>query len=238
MLMATPLPTGRSAPATVAQLRGGIGGAMQMARAGLRTVADGGSAQPDIYVADFVHFLTILHGEVPSLVDLIIEREAELADMLAPAAAQFRADREWLGQLSVETGPAIELTGLSQAETVVRGVRTAMHTLVGSPRDGCALGAAFAFLLDWPELRTDLDAAGTLAFSARWPASPADWPPAPFGPVEELARTRLAEGSAGRAVSFGAAQFTRMHVQLLELVDARAAARLAASDLNAGQSRS
>ncbi len=194
-------------------------------RVSLAAVANGESRQPDAFVADTVHLFALLHGELPSLFDSVARGNADFAAWLKPAVATFHADRAWLTDLCVLTGPSTDLLGITEAETLVRGLRDAMLTLAESSRDGCALGAVLAFLADWPELRAAIDSAGTLVLSARWPSPSMNWPAAPLHAASLAAEAAFASRPRMRALAFGAQQFIHIHAQLLDLVASRAAAR-------------
>ena len=180
-----------------------------------------------VLVADAVHLLAILHGEIPSLIDLVTEHHPAHERLLAPAAATFQGDRAWLTALAVATGTRVDLAGLSETETLVRELRAAMLILARSKRDGCALGAILAFLNDWPPLRTALDEAGARAFADRWIAAEGDWPDEPLAEISGIAERGFDNTVSARAIAFGAQQFASLHHQLLDLFAARADRRSA-----------
>ncbi|MEE4349439.1 MAG: hypothetical protein V2J26_04355 [Pacificimonas sp.] len=215
----------RLRPATVDELLETVTRRTDDAFAELAAVAEGRCDAPDLYVADLVHLLAILHGEMPSVLDTALEYNADLEPFIEPAAQRLHRDRQWLAELSVLTGYSVDTAGLSDAETAVRGLRDAMLTLASSTRSGCALGVFLGFLSDWPRLRAGLDQAGTLAFSARWPAPAGDWTVPDSGDLYERAARSFADRTTARAVGFGAGQWLLVHSQLLALVDARACAR-------------
>ncbi|MGB7405349.1 MAG: hypothetical protein WA906_06650 [Pacificimonas sp.] len=189
--------------------------------------AAGNCDQPDKLVADAVHFLTILHAELPSLIDVVGARDAELEGRLEPAANAFNEDRRWLADLAIATGPHTDLADLTTAETTVRAIRDSMLTLGESTRDGCAEGGLLTFLIDWPTLRAALDGGGTLAFSHQWPSPPTGWPDTLSGDVADSLEVHFAAPATARALGFGAQQVSMMHAQMFELVAARAAVRRA-----------
>ena len=150
---------------------------------------------------------------MPSLFELACgHEEIGTASWLREAAAAFDADRRWLARLSVMTGGAIDLQGLTTAEQLVRDQREAMLTLAKSSRAGCALGAAVTLILDWQTLRTELPkAAQQLGFECRdlqadrWPVEGAGTALADVG----------GDHKVRRAVVFGAMQLASLHGQLL-----------------------
>ena len=190
----------------------------------IRGLAAGSVAKPLQALADAAHFLTILHGQVPSLFELAgRHEEMATASWLREAVAAFDDDRRWLTRLSVLTGGSLDLSGLTAAEQVVRDLRDAMLTLAKSSRAGCALGAAVTLVLDWHVLRDALPAAAQhLGFECR-DLQADDWPLGGAG-------TALAEvgddPKIRRAAAFGAMQLVSMHRQLFDLFEARHAVRL------------
>lgn len=215
----------RLRPDTFADLLKAVESRACEARAGLAAAANGQSPAPEPYVADLIHFLAILHGELPNVIDVVTSACPRLEGTLEPAAQQMQRDRAWLAGLCVETGSAVEHFGITEAETAVRGLRDAMLTLAGSQREGCGLGVAIGFLVEWPPLRTCLDQAGTLAFSRRWPGPDGFWTGSTLKQVLPIAETAFAAPTTGRAIAFGASQWTQVHSQLLALAEDRAAAR-------------
>ena len=225
MVMSARDPVAIPKPESAAELVAALCTRAAKARTGLAAVANGESARPDIHVADLVHFLTILHGEVPSLFGRLIKTSPSLQPLLEGANVRLQADRRWLAELSVSTGGATDLTRISEAEIAVREIRETMLTLAGSQREGCSLGVALAFLAEWPELRRLFDEAGTLAFSFRWPSSPPPWPREDLQNVAEATEAVFGDARIARAISFGSIQFSEVHGQILALADERAAAR-------------
>ncbi|MBV7257143.1 hypothetical protein KCG44_10155 [Pacificimonas sp. WHA3] len=195
------------------------------ARAPLVDVANGLCQSPEALVADTISLFTVLHGEMPSLIDLVARNTSGLRDVLAPAVAAFEKDRKWLATLSRETGARVDLAGLTDAETATRGLREAMLTLAGSSRNGCTTGTILAFLTEWPGLRSALDLAGTLALSARWPSLSAEWPATPLAMITKVAEPLYDDDATARALAFGAQQFSLIHAQLFDIVQTRTDAR-------------
>lgn len=190
----------------------------------LGALVDGRLERPMQALADYAHFLTILHGQVPSLLEIASSHEKHTTALwLRTAAAAFDEDRRWMARLSVVTGGALDLAGLSTAEQLVRDQREAMLTLANSSRTGCALGAAVALVIDWQILRTELPKAALLAGIESRDRQAADWPADKIGAV--LADSG-ADASLRRALAFGATQLASLHGQLFDLLEARHATRL------------
>lgn len=190
----------------------------------LHAVARGTLERPLHALADCAHFMSILHGQVPSLFELAGSHDlAGTTNWLRSAATAFNEDRRWLARLSVVTGGSIDLHGLTMAEQLVRDQRDALLTLAKSSRAGCALGAAVALVIDWEGLRSKLpQGAQALGFECR--GLQADhWP------VEGARDVLINAGddrSLRRAITFGATQLASLHGQLFQLLEARHAARL------------
>lgn len=173
-------------------------------------------------LADAAHYLCVLHGRFPGVIDHAASRTEHPAALgwLAAAAEGFAAERALLTRLAVLTGPQPSTPGQAESEAAVLQQRHALEMLARSDRNGCALGAAFALALDWHAIRGVLDAAarrvtidiGQLAL-----------------PNEEETRTvamAFAETPAlERAMSFGAQQILAQHRGLWDLLEARQAAR-------------
>jgi hypothetical protein len=173
-------------------------------------------------LADAAHYLCVLHGRFPGVIDHAATRTAHPAALgwLSAAAEAFVAERALLTRLAVATGPQPSTPGQAESEAAVLQQRHALEMLARSDRNGCALGAAFALALDWIAVRRVLDAA------ARRVSLDA---PACALPNEEETRTvamAFAETPAlERAMSFGAQQILAQHRGLWDLLEARQAAR-------------
>jgi len=177
---------------------------------------------PARIVADAIHLIGMLHGRHPGIVDHALTRPNQGVEhlWLEHAADAFAAERSYLARLVSAVGPVPSTPGQAESETAVIGQRHALDTLAQSDRQGCALGAAVALVLDWHTIRTILDtAAERLALAT----------PACFLPdkAETAAMvSSMATGPAAeRALAFGAQQVLAQHRGLWDLVDARASAR-------------
>ncbi len=173
-------------------------------------------------LADAVHFLSMLHGRLPGIVDLAGGRttEAPARAWLVAAADAMGVERNFLARLACAVGPVPGTPGRHDSEAVVQGQRNALHTLAQSERRGCAFGAALAFVADWAHVRAVLDHA----------AHRLDMTPPHFGWADLDAVASVAEAVAGdraieRAIMFGAQQIAIQHRGLWDLLEARAEAR-------------
>lgn len=173
-------------------------------------------------LADLIHYLCVLHGRYPGLVDHAAARvvEPEARAWLTQATYAFAGERAYLARLAVAAGPVPSTPGAAGSDSAVLGQRHAMETLACSERRGCALGAAMALVLDWAAVRTCLDGAAA-RFGVDSPAYPAADPEA----VVALADLYAASAPVQRALLFGAEQILVQHHGLWDLLEARREAR-------------
>jgi hypothetical protein len=190
--------------------------------------APGLTAAPDAArnLADLVHYLCILHGRYPGVVDHATLRttDAEARGWLANAAYAFAGERAFLARLAAAAGPVPSTPGAADTDAVVQAQRHAIDMLAQSERIGCALGAAMAVVMDWAVVRRALDAASQ-RFGIEPPAYAAPDPVLTEALADRFAGTSPA---VGRALLFGARQILAQHHGLFDLLEARAQARAAA----------
>ncbi|HEX7877321.1 MAG TPA: hypothetical protein VF489_12135 [Sphingobium sp.] len=173
-------------------------------------------------LADAAHYLCLLHGRHPGVIDHAATRSADNAarNWLVRAADAFARERTYLTQVTVAVGPAPSTAGQSNCETVVSQQRHALDMLAQSDRRGCAMGAAIALVLDWRAVRHALDMA---AIRVGLEPYPCDLP--------DRATTLAVAGAIGgddatdRAMQFGARQLLSQHRGLWDLLQARADVR-------------
>ncbi|WP_156678881.1 DUF6975 family protein [Sphingomonas profundi] len=173
--------------------------------------------------ADAAHYLCLIHGRAPGVVDLAAAQYVPPAARawLETAVSGFGRERGYITRLAVAAGPQPSTPGHATSEATVLAQRHAAEVLARSERSGCALGAAMALVLDWRALREVLDIA-----AIRFGMEP---PPLALPGVEEtraLAATFATTPAAERAMLFGAEQIMRQHRALWDLLDARRQARL------------
>ena len=173
-------------------------------------------------LADLIHYLCILHGRYPGLIDHAATRavEPDARAWLTNATYAFAGERASLARLAVAAGPVPSTPGAGGTDAAVLGQRHAMETLALSERRGCALGAAMALVLDWAAIRTCLDAAAA-RFGVDSPAYPAAEPAS----IDRLADDYAAAAPVQRALLFGAQQILVQHHGLWDLLEARQQAR-------------
>lgn len=173
-------------------------------------------------LADLIHYLCVLHGRYPGLVDHAAARvvEPEARAWLTNATYAFAGERAFLARLAVAAGPVPSTPGAAGSDAAVLGQRHAMETLASSERRGCALGAAMALVLDWAAIRRCLDSAAD-----RLGIDSPQYPAADRGAVVALADSYAADAPVQRALLFGAEQILVQHHGLWDLLEARREAR-------------
>jgi hypothetical protein len=184
--------------------------------------AAAGSAQGGRGAADFLHFLCTLHGRYPGIVDRAALRvlEAPARAWLTQAAYTFAGERAYLARLASAAGPVPSTPGAADSDAAVHAQRHAIDLLAQSERNGCALGAAMAVVLDWSVIRRALDAAAQ-RFGIEAPA----YPTAAADTAVAVADAFAASAAVQRAMLFGAQQIAVQHYGLWDLLEARHEAR-------------
>src|SRR5688500_3330526 len=154
-------------------------------------------------LADLIHYLCVLHGRYPGLIDHAAARvvEPDARAWLTNAAYVFAGERAYLARLAVAAGPVPSTPGAGGTDAAVLGQRHAMETLALSERRGCALGAAMALVLDWAAIRNCLDAA-----AGRCGVDPPAYHAADRDSVVGIADGYAAAPQVQRALLFGAQQ--------------------------------
>lgn len=173
-------------------------------------------------LADAVHFLCVLHGRYPGIVDHAARKAVDSGarQWLDQAAEAFAAERALLGRIAAAVGPVPSTSGQASCEAAVAGQRRALDMLAESDRRGCALGAAMALTLEWRTIRVLLDiSAARIEIETPRCALP-----------DLVATARLAQEVADspaieRALGFGAQQLVMQHRGLWDLLAARELAR-------------
>lgn len=173
-------------------------------------------------LADAVHYLGMLHGRHPGVLDHAADRTTHPAarGWLAQSTEAFSAERAYLARLVAAAGPLPATVGQADCDAAVLGQHHALEMLARSDRAGCALGAAIALVLDWTAIRSLLDDAAR-RFSV-------DVTPAFFPPEQESRTLALAcahEAPLERAIAFGAQQLLAQHRGLWDLLATRQGVR-------------
>ena len=183
--------------------------------------AIGASASRDL--SDAVHLLCAVHGNHPGLTDFAHAAcpAGDARDWLRDAADTFDRERLYLVRLTSAIGPMPSTAGAVQTENALLAQRRAIETLAKSERRGCALGAATALIQDWRSFRPLLDHAADRCGVES---------PAFTLPDDDSIAAAIAAGTDGsasvRALAFGAEQLLLQHRGLLDLMEARAGARI------------
>lgn len=173
-------------------------------------------------LSDAVHAWCSIHGAAPSIVELAITARGgqDVQEWMRIAAIAFDEERRALAALSSAIGPSPSTPGQAEAHAAIAGQQHALATLARSDRNGCALGAAIALLLDWHDIRDMLNTAGY--------RTGVDLPPTTLpmpGEICAIAARLAADPSCARAMRFGAEQLIAQHRGLWHLLAARAGAR-------------
>ncbi len=172
--------------------------------------------------ADAAHYLCMLHGRHPGVIDHAATRTTDNAARawLVQAAQGFSAERSFLTQVTVVVGPLPSTAGQSECEATVIQQRHALEMLAQSDRRGCAMGAAIALALDWQAVRALLDSA-----ALRVGVEPKPCLLPSRAATLAMADALATDDAAVRAIHFGARQLLRQHRGLWDLLQARAAVR-------------
>jgi hypothetical protein len=213
--------------AQIARLGGGWGAI------GALSASDGSATHPYLRklalnleplrdLADAAHFLCMLHGRHPGVVDHALEHAHQPAERgwMEVTAEAFATERAYLVRIVAAAGPLPSTPGQAESEAALHAQVHALDMLAQSDRTGCATGAAVALVLDWTVIRRVLDAA-----AERLSLTPARFdlplPEETVTVVDTLARDMPVE----RAMLFGAQQVFAQHRALFDLLEARASAR-------------
>lgn len=170
-------------------------------------------------LADAAHYLCLLHGRHPGVVDHAATRSADNAARLwlVEAADGFAQERAYLTQVTVAAGPPPSTAGQADCETVASQQRHALEMLAQSDRRGCAMGAAMALVLDWRGIRRILDMAAIRAGIEPQPCTLPD-----RAQTLDVALAIGGDDVTDRAIQFGARQLLNQHRGLWNLLSARA----------------
>ncbi len=173
-------------------------------------------------LADAIHYLSVLHGRLPGVLDHAADRNLHpgTRDWFTAATAGFAAERSLLARLCVAVGPLPSTPGQAESEAAVLGQHHALCTLSQSDRPGCALGAALALVLDWAAIRAVLDIA---AHRLGIDAGPCELPREDM--TRDAALAAAQTPAIERALGFGAQQILVQHRGLWDLLETRQAAR-------------
>ncbi|RYD21382.1 MAG: hypothetical protein EOP89_13475, partial [Lysobacteraceae bacterium] len=173
-------------------------------------------------VADAIHCVCSAHGGATALFLSATRHPIPGTDhsWLVTAATAFADERAYLAALTAAVGPLPSTPGQAQSDGAFAALRHAFDMLATSERTGCAVGAAIALLVDWKAFRRIFDtAADRLGITV-----PGNGLPDAAAVIATYASTDT-PAAAFRAIRFGAQQAFAQHRGLLDLIEARAAAR-------------
>ncbi|MGE4412003.1 MAG: hypothetical protein AB7D33_15795 [Sphingobium sp.] len=181
-------------------------------------------ARPLASLADAAHYLCLLHGRFPGVVDHAATRSTDNAarHWLVQACEAFADERAYLTRLTVALGPVPSTSGQNQCDSAVLQQRHALDMLSQSDRRGCAMGAALTLMLDWGGVRHLHDHA-----AMRIGMEPAKCGLPTAADTMAVLRGIATDDAVVRAVQFGARQLLGQHKGLWELMRARADIRAA-----------
>ena len=182
------------------------------------------SSGPDAMrnLADAVHFLCLLHGRHPGVIDHAARKAVDPASRqwMDEAADAFAQERAFLSKIAAAVGPVPSTQGQAQSESAVGAQCKALDMLAESDRHGCAVGAAIALTLDWRTIRVLLDIS-----AQRLDMNPPRCTLPDLRDTARLAATIADSPAVERAMVFGAQQLITQHSGLWDLLAARAASR-------------
>lgn len=186
---------------------------------GLVAAATEVGGRPIAHLADAAHYLCLLHGRFPGVVDHAATRITDNAarKWLLAAADGFADERAYLTRVSVALGPVPSTQGQNGCESAIGQQRHALDMLAQSDRRGCAMGAALMLVLDWAAIRALLDRsalrAGLEPQRCRLPVREE---------TLDVAAAIATDEAVSRALQFGARQLLGQHRGMWDLLKARA----------------
>lgn len=189
----------------------------------VRLMAEDFSTLSGADVADIAHFMCVLHGRHPGVIDHAATKTADDAarEWLVQATDGFAAERAFLTKLTVAAGPISGVSLDDQSNSAVLGQRKALEMLSQSDRSGCAIGAAIALVADWHHIRNILEQiALRVGVEARSSILPS------VEKTSDLNRRLAGTPALERALNFGAEQLLNQHRGLWQLLEARRNTRL------------
>lgn len=189
----------------------------------LRELTTNNAAFNSADIADVAHYLCLLHGRYPGLMDSLADRMVSSGDsFFVELAERFTAERRLLTDLTVAAGPISRLIGEDRSMGIVEQLRVAIDLLARSDREGCALGAGAALLMEWQHIRPALD-----AIAQRLSVNTNEFA---HKDLADQMLERIAsypDARHQRAIDFGVKQLLNQHEQFWLLLNNRCAARRA-----------
>ncbi len=173
-------------------------------------------------LADVTHFLCVVHGGHPGAIDHAVRRVGDTRPYrwLQRAAEVFAVESAFLVRLAAVAGSPPGTPASADSDAVAIAQTHAIEMLACSERNGCALGAATALVLDWAVIRKVLNSAAE-RFGIDAPA----FTLADQAEIADLAASAAANPAIQRALLFGAEQVSAQHHGLWDLLEARQESR-------------
>ncbi len=173
-------------------------------------------------ISDLAHFLMILHGRHPGVIDHAATRTIEdsVREWLIAAMEGFATERAFITKLTVVAGPIQGISSGDDSSVAIHNHGRALELLARSDRRGCALGAAMALVIDWWAIRELLNA---IAWRMDTDAKDCTLPSAEE--TGALAQRLVADRMLGRSIAFGSDQLLIQHRGFWDLLAARRQAR-------------
>ncbi len=173
-------------------------------------------------LADAVHFLCLLHGRYPGVIDNAARKAVDPGSRrwMEEAASAFAEERAFLSKIAAAVGPVPSTQGQDQCEAAVSAQRKALDMLSESDRHGCAVGAAIALTLDWRTIRVLLDIS-----AQRLDMAPPNCTLPDLPGTARIAAAVATSPAIERAMAFGAQQLIAQQSGLWDLLAARAESR-------------
>ncbi|MGB5075972.1 MAG: hypothetical protein WBO17_00635 [Sphingorhabdus sp.] len=169
-------------------------------------------------IADIAHFMNILHGRLPGVVDHAAKKimDDSARKWLVEAIDGFAAERSYLNNMTVIAGHIRRLNGQDRITALVRSQSRNFEMLATSDRKGCPAGAAIAFVIDWHQSRSLLN---TVALHVGLEAPRNSLPS--MESCVNLAQQLGNDPSYRRAMAFGSEQLLAQQRGLWHLIAAR-----------------
>ena len=174
-------------------------------------------------LSDIAHFLCVLHGRYPGLIDHAARKIVDGAarEWILHTGNAFAEERAFLSRLTAAAGPAPSTIGDEKCTAAFAMQSRALEMLASSDRQGCPAGAAVAFVEDWLTVRAMLEAMAE-RFALKVP--PHSFPNSARN--ARLVDALIAEGQAQeRALFFGADQLLLQQQSFWNLLAARSVSR-------------
>lgn len=175
------------------------------------------------FVSDVAHYLCVLHGRFPGIVDHAAHHVAdpEARDWMLQATEAFATERNFLTRLTVASGPVLSSATDENCAQAFAAQAHALEMLGTSDRRGCAAGAAVAFIEDWLAIRRLLD---TVAMKVGI-AMPQNLFPDSSDNAKLVSTLSSVSPNVERALFFGADQLLTQQRAFWKMMSARAEAR-------------